>query len=385
MKRMGMILIPGCLVFMTVGAFAAQRVVMYEHFTEDQCLWCADVAVAIDLFRSEYTREQLAVITYSVRGDDPVPGGLDRLDFFGEDAVPVVVGDGRDNLGPMPIDESVLIAHYESRKNEPSILTMTVTKESQTQYRIHVEAESAFTGVLMAVAYEEIIHNEQHYYCWAREILTNYYGDPISLSAGGSTDVIKNVSLQGGWNPGNMGVVAWVHEGSDGGNLLFRAHESLQAADSMAQHTEPTPTPAPTDPGATCTPTPQGTAPPTPTHSVNDLQQNLELSATMFHPDDPFVLDIHTVNPSSQTFNVDQYLALEVAGLFFFWPQWTDAVGYAQRSYPAGCDSRENIFDFTWPSGVGSFSGIHFYLVSLNTATQTLAGPWDMVEWGYTG
>jgi hypothetical protein len=371
------------LVIVSTGALAAQRVVLYEHFTEDQCLWCADVAVAIDAFRDGYSREQVAIITYSVRGDDPVPEGTDRLEFFGEDAVPVVVGDGLDNLGPMPIDESVLIAHFNSRAGVPSNLTMEVFKESQTQYRIHIEAESDVSGSFMAVAYEDIVHSEQRYQCWAREILSdNYYGDPFFLAAGDSVDIVKDVTLQGGWNPENMGVVAWIHCSSDGGNLLFRGHESYQAADSRAQHSNPTPTPEPTSPGPT--PTPDDTPAPTPTFSETDLQQTLELSSTMFHPNDPFVLDIHTANPGTDTFYVDQYLVLEVAGFFYFWPQWSETPGYGERTYAGGYDDRENIFTFNWPSGVGSFNGIHFYLASLDSATKTLAGPWDMVEWGYT-
>jgi hypothetical protein len=364
--------------FISGTAYGAPRVVMYEHFTEDACLYCAEVAEAILAFRTDYSREQAGVISFSIRGDDPVNFGTDRLDFFGLDTVPVVVGDGLDNLGPMPIDESVLISHYNARSSTSSPLKMEVFRDSDTQYTIHLEAESSFSGFLMAVAYEDIYHLEHHYPVYARQILTEYYGDELNMNAGEVQDIIKYVSLEGDWNAGSMGVVAWVSSGSKG-DRSFRAHESLQAADSQAAHTNPTATPVENTP----TPTPsEGT--PTATPSLTQITQDLELSRELFHPNDQFRLDVHTINSNAVSVTVDQYLVLQVANLFFFWPSWSENLDYQSRTFEPLYDGEENIFDFNWPAGVGSYSGLFFWLVSLNPDTSELACPYDFHEFGYT-
>jgi hypothetical protein len=369
-------------------SFAEDRTVLYEHFSEDLCLYCPAVAAAIADFRSHYDREQVAIISYLVHGEDAVNFGVDRLDFYGEEAVPIVAGDGLDNLGPMPIDESVLINHYNSRHNTPSNLEMEVFQESNTQYRIHIEAETAINASLMAVAYEDVYHGAEadHYPCFARQFLTEYYGDPISLSAGEERDIVKTVTLQGSWNPANMGVVAWIQVASKSGRA-FRAHESMQAADSRAPHVNPTPTPPePTNtpnPEATSTPPPEGTPTPTPTFSQSALEQHLDLSHDMFHSGDDFRLDVQTHNPASNAVNVDQYIVLDVAGMYFFWDNWTAQPQSLPRTYAAGYNGEENILNFTWPTVDGSYSGIRFWLASLRSGTSELAGAYDMKEFGY--
>ncbi|MBN1552916.1 hypothetical protein JW979_15690 [bacterium] len=354
-------------------AVAADRVVLFETFTEDECFYCGEVADAVDSFQNSYSRDVVAIITYSVNGSQVVPGGADRMSLYGEETVPVVVGDGLDNIYSEPFSESILINYFNSRTGVPSDLAMEVFHEGGSQYRVHLSAETSVNGALMAVAYQSITHENHPYPFFAREILTSPYGDDIALASGEQRDVVFNISC-----PAADGVVAWVHYSSkDTGR--FRPSECFQAADSNASHTNPTPTP----PEPTPTP-PDQTPTPSPTYTETNLQQTLELNKDNFLPNDPFVLDVHTVNPEDFTVSVDQYLALEVAGVFFFWPEWSADVSYAERSYTAGYDDYENIFNFTWPSGVGSFQGIRFWLVSILSGTAYLAGPYDMVEWGYS-
>ncbi len=312
-----------------------------------------------------------------IRGAQAVPGGEDRLDYFGESDVPVVIGDGVDNLGPQPVTESDLNAHYASRRNIPSPLTMSVVNTGGNNYTVHVYAEENVSGTFMAVAYANIDYEGDPYPVFVTQILTNVYGDSFNIGAGESREIPLSVS-------GSIdGVVAWINAGSKGARG-FRPHECLQAADSNAQNTEPTPTP-PAEPTATPpgepTATPSG---PTPTPNGEAFHQSLDLSSDLFRPNDHFVLDIKSANPTGVTYNVMQYLALEISGYFYFWPGWTDVLDYNERTYPPGFDDAENILDFYWPSGVGSYSGIHFWLAAIDETTNDLACDYSMIEWGYT-
>jgi hypothetical protein len=372
MKKTNVLAIALVMIMVAAATWAANRVVLYEDFAEDECLWCHQVAAAVASFRESHSYEEVAVVSYLVRGGSAVPGGADRLDYYGEEIVPVVVGDGQDNLGPQPIDQTILENHYGTRHNVPPPLIMSVVNTGGNNYTVSISAEEAMSGIFMAVAYENITYEGDPYPCFARQILTDPYGDDFNIAQGQTIEIPLSVGC------GNhSGVVAWVQAGSKGAQL-FRPHECIQAADSNSQSVVPTPTPI--DP----TPTPTS-AGPTPTPSGDEFSQSLELSSDFFHPNDSFILDVKTVNPTSTTYNVMQYVVLEVAGFFYFWPNWSANPDYGQRSYPPGHDESENIFDFIWPSGVGAYNGIHFWLASLDQSTLDLACPYDMVEWGYGG
>lgn len=370
-KSMMVLMIIGCIV--AISAQAAQRTVIYEHFTEDECLYCAQVSSVIDSFRSAHSRSEVAVISFSTNGSDPIPDGLNRLDVYGLETTPAVAGDGLDNLEPMPIDQSALENHYNSRRNVSSPVSIEVFQESDTQYRIFLSAESAFSGSLVAVAYEDIEHDGHRYQCWGRQFLTPYYGESISMNAGETREITKNVSIQGGWLASNMGVVAYVQTQTKDSSRRFRAYEVFQAADSRAEHTNPTPTP-PLE-----TPTPCATATP----STSDFSQTLDLNQSMFHAGDRFVLEINSKNAGASPFTVDQYLVLQVLDLYFFWPTWSNELGFDVRTYAAGYDDLETILDFYWPSGAGSFSPIYFWLVATLPDTFDLACTPDTLEFGY--
>jgi len=358
---------------------AADRTVLIEHFTEDGCTWCGQVADAIDTFRQSHCPGDVAIITYSTSGSQTVPGGADRMDAYDFRANPANAGDGKDELGPQPIDIDVLNNYLELEQDLPSPATMDVFKINDSKYSVHIEAKSSINGVLVVVAYEDIVHDSHHYPVFARQILSNTYGDPISLNSGDVFDQEYNISIQGGWNPANMGVVAFVQE-----NSKFRPAHVFQSADSQAPHQNPTATPTPLDEP---TPTPTSSNPftptPTPTFSEANLLQELELNKTMFYPYDLFDLKIHTQNPSDFTYNVNLYLALQVGNSFFFAPSWTLEIESMNRAYAPGYDDREGMLSFEWPSSAGTFSPLYFWLASIDASSGSLAGPYSNIEWGY--
>ena len=133
-------------VFLIAHVPAADRVVVYEHFSQDQCSSCPAVAAVIEQFRSDYDRNSVAIISYSIQGSDPVPEGQARLNYFGQDNVPYIVGDGMAELPPA-LEYQHLVSHYNNRKNAPSPLFMDVIREAPCQYRVRLTAESGVSAV----------------------------------------------------------------------------------------------------------------------------------------------------------------------------------------------------------------------------------------------
>ena len=218
----------------------------------------------------------------------------------------------------------------------------------------------------------------------------------VSLSAGEPWEHTFNVTLQAGWNTDNMGVVAWLQSSLKNSDQRFRPHESFQAADSRAsQACTPTPTPTPphtptppdqptnTPDQPTNTPDPAETATPTPTPPNDEFYQKLNISHDVFYPGHEFNLSFTTQNPTNLTYYVDQYLLLEIATLYFFWPAWSEDLSYEYREYQPGYNDTETIFNFTWPGGAGTYMDNWFYLATFDAGTFNLSGNLDMVKWGY--
>lgn len=112
------------------------------------------------------------------------------------------------------------------------------------------------------------------------------------------------------------------------------------------------------------------------------VQYNLMLNDTMFTPGEPFALSHQTGNFTPSDITVDEYIILDVLGMYWFWPSWSEAPDFLTHTVPAGTDAIEDILSFTWPSGAGSFEPIYFWGGILHAGTVELI-QYDYVEWGY--
>jgi Peptidase family C25/Propeptide_C25 len=139
---------------------------------------------------------------------------------------------------------------------------------------------------------------------------------------------------------------------------------------------EPTYTPIPTN-----TPEPPPTA--TPTEPAGDVSIDLILNQEVFVAGDDFLLTCLCTNPGAEI-AADEYIILDVFGLYFFWPSWAPLPDYRTVEMPAGSSDTQTILSFVWPEGqFGDVSGIYFWAALIDPSTQTLIGNYDMVEFGY--
>ncbi|MBN2055018.1 hypothetical protein JW905_08850 [bacterium] len=113
----------------------------------------------------------------------------------------------------------------------------------------------------------------------------------------------------------------------------------------------PTRTPAPGSPTATPAP---------------GLTVQLALNRDHFAAGDPFRLNVlvNLVGPGREA---DQYLILDVYGVYWFWPEWTQDVA-GRRVYFSMPLTSMPILSFEWPEGTGVAEGIAFWAALLEPA-----------------
>ncbi len=154
----------------------------------------------------------------------------------------------------------------------------------------------------------------------------------------------------------------------------------------------PTPTPRPTftpTSTPTVTPTPTPSVPPTMTPTMTPVPGRgiqLLLNGTVFSADDLFHLEMNVVNDTSSTVDVDVYVLLDVYGVYFCWPSWTNlSTGLDYRQYRITPQQlrHEEIFQFVWPTVSGSAENLHFIGAAFNQGSFDIFGDPSMVTWGY--
>lgn len=113
-----------------------------------------------------------------------------------------------------------------------------------------------------------------------------------------------------------------------------------------------------------------------------DVYYNLNLSKTMFSPDDVFELSCLIDNCTGNPFTLDEYIILDVMGQLWFWPSWSQSVDFNTVTLNPGAIQDHRVLWFYWPAGVGALDGIKFWGGILSSGTTNLL-QFDSVQWGY--
>ena len=365
--------------FACISAYSAPRTVLFEHFSQDLCLTCPLTAEAVANFRNDYGYDSVVIVSYWIQGDQSIPDGMNRgREYYNEVITPSVVADGVINVPNPPQDYQALVDAWNARRNEPSPCTMAVVGTGGNNYIIQVDAEQAVSGQLVVVAYSYFEKDDHVYPCFAREFVTPYFGEPISVAAGESIQINKTVSVA------HDGVAAWIHTDAKAipGARRFDPWPVLQAADSNAGATIPTPTP---EPEHTPTPTPpQGTPTATPDIPCEDLGATISMPSNFFSGGDLFYLDVYLCNTENTQYNVPLFVILDVYGQLFFAPSFTEFDMYNITLPPNQQIMQTVLPDFFWPHGAGQADGIIFYAAMTNPEITDLFGELDMAVFGWT-
>jgi len=148
-------------------------------------------------------------------------------------------------------------------------------------------------------------------------------------------------------------------------------HLFLNVSVWLADGTSLPPTPTPTNPATpTVTPTP-----------VNLNGVDLRLNKLLFNTGDFFQFKSICGNQEDSAV-YDLYVALEISGVFWFYPSWGQTPDSESIFMSQGSSIEKTIFNFIWPDVQGSASGLKFW-GALLTPGGELLGNYDVIEWGY--
>ncbi|MBN1355366.1 S8 family serine peptidase [bacterium] len=144
----------------------------------------------------------------------------------------------------------------------------------------------------------------------------------------------------------------------------------------------PNPTDTPAPPTGTPVP-PTVTVPPTATPECDILGVTLWMPSEYFTPGDPCACRVFVCNPDPDGYaNMPLFVILDVYGLYFFAPSFSDFDYYSLALVPGEMEI-EVLPEFTWPEGAGSASGILWYGAMTDPGITQLFGEMDTWEFGW--
>ncbi|MBN2055666.1 redoxin domain-containing protein [bacterium] len=155
----------------------------------------------------------------------------------------------------------------------------------------------------------------------------------------------------------------------------------MQAFLDLLDEDTPTPitTPVPTDtPFIPCTPTPS----PTPDPMFEEISLEFTISDTYFQENDTFLLSA-TMNSANVPTIVDFYAVLDVYGLYFFYPAWSETLTAERLTVPAGMTGKDILGPFSWPPVDGMLTNLGFYGILTGPDDFTILSTLAFVEFGY--
>jgi hypothetical protein len=118
---------------------------------------------------------------------------------------------------------------------------------------------------------------------------------------------------------------------------------------------------------------------PGPTHTPYDVPLiDIYTNQLVYRSGDTFILyeDMSNAGPGRI---VNYFLALEVAGMFFFSPDWTQDIAWTRMYIHSGYDQSREVFQFIWPDA-GHIPGIRFWALFTDPDTGGMIGDYDMTE-----
>lgn len=116
--------------------------------------------------------------------------------------------------------------------------------------------------------------------------------------------------------------------------------------------------------------------------TFNDmLVLDIAMPDQMMEANDTFLLYAETRNYGPGR-DIDEFIALEVGGMFWFWPEWTEATGYRTRTVTENSFDVETIMTFPWPEVAGHAEGIRFWHAALEAGFGAVLD-YDVVEWAW--
>lgn len=107
--------------------------------------------------------------------------------------------------------------------------------------------------------------------------------------------------------------------------------------------------------------------------STVDLQLFFEGGGNTFHAGDACTLHWSASHPICGELPLDLAILLDVYGRYYFWPMWDETPNWQLLYLPDEGEEQE-VFSFTWPTGVGTLGPVPFYAAAFVTGDISEAG-----------
>ncbi len=124
-------------------------------------------------------------------------------------------------------------------------------------------------------------------------------------------------------------------------------------------------------------------------HYYYDRTECCDTGCVVFMPSDTYgpgdlcYVDVQVCSVEDDTFpDVPVFVLLDIAGYFFFAPEFDDFAFYRMSVHP-GIQYIHVIPRFTWPAGVGSYSGAVWYAAMTNSDITALFGSFGQFDFGW--
>lgn len=111
------------------------------------------------------------------------------------------------------------------------------------------------------------------------------------------------------------------------------------------------------------------------------LHMELGMPDILMEQDDAFLLYYQTWNYGTRK-DVTEFIALEVAGQFWFWPNWTQDVASRSRSVDSESFNLETVLSFDWPAIEGHAAQLRFWSAAVDSVSGALFD-YTFIEWGW--
>lgn len=173
---------------------------------------------------------------------------------------------------------------------------------------------------------------------------------------------------------------SWDYPTSNNNFLFMNISAWLSSSEGAPQ---PTRTPCPNHtPWPYCDGTATPGAPtntPGPTNTPYDVPfVDLYTSQLVYRSGDTFIL-YEDISNAGRGRIINYYLALEVEGMFFFSPDWTQDILWTTMYISSGYNQSREVFNFIWPDA-GPLPGVRFWALFTDPETGEMVGEYDVTE-----
>ncbi len=97
-----------------------------------------------------------------------------------------------------------------------------------------------------------------------------------------------------------------------------------------------------------------------------------------------FTLERVITEIPAEPVRVNEFIVLDIQGMFWFWPSWTSDFDYLAGVLDSETEEWKLIMEFIWPEGFGAMDGLKFYGALMNEDMTALIGELAFIEWSFT-